>query len=254
VRTKQASSIPTPLTLHALRERLAAVEHRAHAGASVSTGWGELDAAFTTGGLQRGCVHEWLGLASATWHWSPPLGVLLHLVRQSIDAANAASAPLTVCWIGRRAWPTAHALATADGTLLSRSLFVDAGDAPARLWVSDLAARCPSVLVIADGSKFDMAASRRLQLAVEAGGWMVHLARPPWEAKEISAATTRWRIARDISPANEPRFQIELLRSKGIRSSHAQDRTFTLQRDSRARLVLVSPPVADRSHAAKIAG
>ena len=89
----------------------------------------------------------------------------------------------------------------------------------------------------------------------EAGwGWMVHLARPPWEAMELSAASTRWRIGRDISTGDEPRFRLALLRCKGMRSMLAQDRTFTLQRESCDRLVLVSPAPADRSRQAKIAG
>ena len=249
--------------LDALRERLAAIEHRSPSSAAVPTGWKDLDLVFTGSGLQRNAVHEWIGLDPLTppktpnRRWSPPLGVLLHLARQSVVVAARASAPLSICWIGRRVWPSVQSLTASnqpDGDLLARSLFIDASDAAARLWAADLSARCASVLVIADGSKFDMAASRRLQLAAEAGGWMAHLARPSWEAKEISAACTRWRVGREVSSSDEPRFRLELLRSKGVRSNHAQDRMFTLQRESCDRLVLVPPAAADRSRPAKIAG
>lgn len=252
-----------PLDLTALRARLSDLEHSAPKSASVETGWAELDEVLPHGGLPGNSVHEWVGLEPLTTsderparRWTPPLGVLLHVVRRAMVVAERIPAPLSICWIGRRVWPTVQALtlhSTPASDLLSRSLFIDAPDARARLWAADLASRCASVLVIADGSGLDMAATRRLQLAAEAGGWMVHLARPPWEAKELSAAATRWAVGRELAP-DAPRFRLHLLRCKGMRSMLAQDRTFTLQRESGGGLVLVSPPAADRSRAAKIAG
>jgi hypothetical protein len=260
------TSTPRSLNLAELRERLSVVEHRTPSTATVPTGWPEIDEVLALGGLQRNSVHEWIGLdplsptPTRSRRWSPPLGLLLHLARQSAGVAIRTSTPLSICWIGRRVWPTVQSLGAHDDPktdLLSRSLFIDAADAASRLWAADLAGRCSSVLVIADGSNFDMAATRRLQLACEAGGaggWMTHLARPPWEVKELSAAATRWRVGREVSPADEPRFQLGLLRCKGLRSMHAQDRTFTLQRESCDRLVLVPADAGDRSHAAKVAG
>ncbi|MBL0871469.1 MAG: hypothetical protein IBJ18_12925, partial [Phycisphaerales bacterium] len=140
------------------------------------------------------------------------------------------------------------------GDLLSRSLFVDAEEAGVRLWSADLAARSSSVLVVADGSGFDMAATRRLQLAAECGGWMVHLARPPWEVRVLSAAATRWRVRRAASAVGKVRQCVGVLRCKGLRSMVAMDRTFALQRESRDRFVCVSAEAGERPGEAEVAG
>ena len=100
--------------------------------------------------------------------------------------------------------------------LLARSIFVDVSEPGQRLWAIDKALRCASVVaVVADGSAFDMAASRRLQLAAEAGSGLGLLARPPWEESRLSAATTRWRVERKRSEsAARPAWSLVLRRSK----------------------------------------
>lgn len=257
----QATQARQAITLASLRERLSVIECRTSTAAPIPTGWHDLDEVFPSGGLIRNAVHEWIGLdpilaASHMSRWSPPLTVLVHLARQAIAMSLRDAAPLHLCWIGARIWPSAAALAGRGGStdLLSRSLFVDAPDASARLWAADLALRSSAVLVLVDGSGFDMAASRRLQLAAEAGGWLAHLARPPWERTELSSAATRWSIARERTEGDEPRFGIRLLRSKGLRSMHALDRTFLVQRDASDRLVAVHPQVRDRLHPQEVEG
>lgn len=85
----------------------------------------------------------------------------------------------------------------------------------------DLALRSPAVAaVIADASGLDMASSRRLQLAAEAGlerggGGLALLVRPPDEARELSAAATRWRVACVPATGRSARWSLELLRRKG---------------------------------------
>jgi protein ImuA len=267
--------------LNALRERLAGVGSRTGgvdgvaAGRVVPTGWDEFDAALAGGGLCRGGLHEWIGLATTgieshasggqrRGRWSPPLGVLVHLAARCTEAAEDERP--TVCWIGRRVWPSVHALSGGMGTgsggaaLLPRSLLVDADGVSDRLWAADLAARCPGVLVVVDGSGMDMAASRRLLLAAEAGagvgGWMVHLARPAWEVKHLSAATTRWLVARVVAASAPPacvRLRVTLVRSRGPGSLSTQDRTSVIQRDSRDRYVAVPARPAERSDASSSA-
>lgn len=237
----------------ALRARLLAIEQRAGATRAVSTGWSALDSAFGHAGLACGAVHEWIGLdAGPGGGWSPPLSVLVHLARRCVAAAEAQSASLSVCWIGRSVWPAVSALTT--GELLVKSLFVEAGSAGERLWAADLAARCGSVLAVVDGSDMDLAGTRRLQLAAEAGGWMVLLARPPDEAGALSAASTRWRVAREVAPGDQPRFGLRLTRCKDWRSGSTHDRTFILERHAGDRLVLVPPASGHGSDTAKIAG
>jgi len=104
------------------------------------------------------------------------------------------------------------------GVLLRQSIFIDPPDDMSRLWAIDLAARCPAVAaVVADGSRLDMAATRRLQLAAEAGSALVLCARPPSEIDHLSAATTRWRVRCALSADKIPRWNVELLRCKGMR-------------------------------------
>ena len=100
--------------------------------------------------------------------------------------------------------------------LLARSIFIDPTDDASRLWAIDLALRSSAAgVVIADGSKLKMAESRRLQLAAERSRALALLARPAWEAAELSAATTRWRVRRMPAPqAAAPRWMLELLRCR----------------------------------------
>ena len=101
--------------------------------------------------------------------------------------------------------------------ILERSIFIDPPDGASRLWSIDLAARCRAVAaVVADGSGLDMAATRRLQLAAEAGSALVLCARPPGEMKCLSAAATRWLVCCAPSTDKNPRWIVQLLRCKGV--------------------------------------
>jgi hypothetical protein len=155
-------------------------------------------------------VHEWFGAADAARRWAPPLGILLHLALRSLEGSPAGC----VVWIGRRCWPYPQVLNRAG---LRRSIFIDPPDGASRLWAIDLAARCPGVAaVVADGSALDMAATRRLQLAAEAGSALVLCARPPNELDRLSAAATRWLVRCAPSTDKAPRWIVELLRCKGV--------------------------------------
>jgi hypothetical protein len=206
------------------------------------------------GGLARGAIHEWFGgggengKRASRGRWLPPHTLLIHLAWRAIDSNSTG----LVVWIGRRVWPHACALArfTTENTeftekdfgfarrrlawvppdlnvpssvpsvfsvvnLISKSIFLDLPDDASRLWAIDVALRNPAVnVVIADGSRFKMAESRRLQLAAERGRALALLARPSWEAAELSAAATRWRVRRTPSPSLAPRWIVELLRCK----------------------------------------
>ncbi len=228
------------------------------------------------GGLVRGALHEWLGLESdAARDWVPPLFVLAHLARRALDerARTPGAGPGPVLWIGRRVWPYPRTLVgdlgvrAASGTrtgarcslrqgvplalelervtvgrsegraLLEHSIFVDPPDEAGRLWAIDAALRCPSVVaVVADGSRLDLTATRRLQLAARAGATLGLVARPPREASELSAATTRWRVraaapddaaadATDAATDDDAlaRWSVELLRCKGLQRLRPSD-------------------------------
>ncbi|MEM7306476.1 MAG: hypothetical protein AAF682_07395 [Planctomycetota bacterium] len=199
-------------------------------GGPVPTGWEGIE-------LARGGVHEWIGVSAA----SPPYALLAHLAWQALAEREG-----RVLWIGRGIFPyprtlvrdfelrlrageltlarLPRALRPADpARLLERSLHVDVERPAVRLWALDAALRCPAVTaVVGDASGLDMAATRRLQLAAEAGRGLALLARPPREERQLSAAATRWRVRR--APAgrsaggNEPHpsWELSLLRKKSV--------------------------------------
>ncbi|MBI1827745.1 MAG: hypothetical protein HY287_00045 [Planctomycetes bacterium] len=217
-----------------LVEKIRAIE-RKHVGhddsqrktpAILSSGWAEVDTALG-GGLPCG-LHEWFGLAPASANvspdrkfWRPPLCALIHLVRRGLETAEPGR---RVIWIGRKCFPypsTLHRNA-GDRFLLQRSLFVAPRNSADRLWAIDLALRSPAVgVVIADGSGFDMAATRRIQLVASNHAAQAFLVRPPWEQCELSAAQSRWMVRNvaanaDSTGSTNPVWTIELLRCKGV--------------------------------------
>ncbi len=148
--------------------------------------------------------HEWFsddvtrGVA-----WRPALGVMLALARSASG--------LNLALIGRRVWPEAHAWAEA----LPRCLWVDPPSLAQRLWAIDTALRLlRGGVVLADGSGLNLGATRRVQLAAEAGGSMALLARPWAQAGQLSAAASRWRVEPAPTEADRPRWRVTLLRHK----------------------------------------
>lgn len=200
----------------------------------LSTAWNEIDAVLG-GGLTRGGLHEWFGMASSLPEgevhsdarcpdcWIPSLVPLVHLARRALrDPAHGS----TVVWIGQRCFPCGSALIGSDGkeSLLERSIFVDADRPSDRVWAIDLALRCRSIgVIVADGSGFDMATTRRIQLLAKTHHRLGFLARPPWEVHQLSAAQTRWLVRwptadqpqEDEFEPLRPRWSVELLRCKG---------------------------------------
>jgi hypothetical protein len=109
-----------------------------------------------------------------------------------------------------------------SGGLLARSLWVTPPNADGRLWAVDLALRSPAVgVVLADGSGFSMAATRRVQLLAAEHGVGALLVRPPWERGELSAAQTRWQVcwhpARAVGADGvpRPRWLVEVVALQG---------------------------------------
>lgn len=193
-----------------------AVEARPGRARPAGTGWPGADAALPGGGLAFGAVHEWLGLAPtdggaapARPEWTPPLLVLAHLAAcvSRLDDGP----PRRTVWVGRRVWPTGDALARSG--LLEWAVLLDPPDSGSRAWATDAALRCPGIVVVADGSGATTASTRRFQLAAESGGALGLLARPPAESKRISAAFTRWVVARRAG--ERLGWRIALLRCRG---------------------------------------
>lgn len=233
---------------------------RDHEPSPVRTCWLDVDHALG-GVLRRGVIHEWFGEAD---DHSPPHAVLIHLAQRAARSNEHVQGGdgQRIIWIGRSCWPHPRALVRNENRdLLNRSVFVDPSDEAARLWAIDHALRSAAITaVIADGHGIDMAQSRRLQLAAEAGGTLALIARPPHELDQLSAAFTRWRVSACVNRAegeggtgggtarggDRPRWTIELLRCKGMRPSEARP-CWVLELDRAKGIVSVPADVGDRS-------
>jgi len=244
-----------------LREAIAAIEH--HGCGSEGGRHGSCLPSGDDMPMPPG-VHEWFGVADSSFmprmprmprmsRWIPPLGILLYLARRSLGCSDGHAG---VVWIGRRCWPFLQGLSPDDRrVLLQQSIFIDPPDDMSRLWAIDLAARCPAVAaVVADGSRLDMAATRRLQLAAEAGSALVLCARPPEEIDHLSAATTRWRVRCASSSDKIPRWNVELLRCKGMRPEGQWTVEWRSAQAKTKGSIVVHAALADRPDPAASAG
>ena len=218
------SAIKTPVTvadLADLLEKIQAVGRDADRPAPPPVG-----AAWAP--IARQTVHEWLAPA-------PPQTLLIDLAAaatgRQTDRSSSGMRPCdnpadhdtetgAVFWVGRACRPYAVSLAqgrAGRAKLLERSVFVDVPvrQRGARVWAIDLLLRSPAALaVIADGRDLDMAQSRRLQLAAEAGRSIALLWRRDDEARALSAAHYRWQVTPRPTPGRHPRWRIECLRRK----------------------------------------
>ncbi|WP_448189403.1 ImuA family protein [Azospirillum sp. sgz301742] len=186
-------------------------------GDTLPLGVPALDAALPDGGLPLGCLHEvaaedrGAGTAFAT----------------ALLARLAAVREAPVLWIVRGRDLHAAGLA-AYGLTPDRLIVVRAVRDADALWVMEEALRCKRLsAVLGETGRLDLIASRRLQLAAEAGGVTGLLLRLSDErARVASVAVTRWRVAPALSAAlpgatgDEPgvgelRWHLDLLRCRG---------------------------------------
>lgn len=261
------------MSLAELVNQIQAAEGRTRSGptpiegshtSAVSTGWEPVDAHMQVAsdrsilpGLACGVVHEWFRLTDSSnpqrqrgRDWKPPIIVLTHLALRAFSL-NPTS---RLVWIGRQCWPTLWHVAPSHVDLgkhmLSQSVFVDPPSCPARLWSIDLAVRCPSVsVVVGDGSGLNLAATRRLQVASATGQVLTLLTRPAYEIKELSAATTRWRVSPSPSPTRTSRFELELLRCKmpqQVRGGLGNGKRWLVESDSKTGVCSAPSFLADR--------
>ena len=183
-----------------LRERVHAVGIRRESSCAIDAPCGVP--------LRLQATHEWMGAGTDRRDWTPTITLLSELVLRGLRDGTLAR----VAWIGRRVFPYPCGL---PRRVVAASVFVDAPGIEARVWAIDLALRTPSGIgVIADGQGLTLAHSRRLQLAAAAGGGVGLLARPAWEAREVSAAVTRWRVEPAPSAGTSVRWRMTLIRNK----------------------------------------
>lgn len=203
-----------------LRQELKRLERGGPARPAVRVGVPEIDAALG-GGLAGSALHEVLGEpeeAAAT-------GFVLALLARLLDDPAAGNQP--VLWCGRRL--DLYGPGLADFLDPGRLILVEAAKPAELLWAMEEGLRCPGLsAVVGELDRLDLTASRRLQLAAEAGATTGLVLRRGNAAQAgeggASAATTRWRVASapGLTGAG-PRFlglacwRVELLRCRGGR-------------------------------------
>jgi protein ImuA len=204
--------------LAALRARLARLEGSGRAQHDTSTIPVCDGMRLPGGGLARAAVHEVLAE-------SPGCGA-------AFCAVLLARTGGTVLWIaaardGLLAWPPGLAqcgLTPANLVLVRADHWADA------LWAMEEALRCPAVTgaILAGDGRLDLTATRRLQLAAEAGGALGLLLRADAGETGPTAATTSWQVGAlgAGQGLEDPRWRLQLLRARGGRPGGPWDVTW----------------------------
>lgn len=226
-----------PAILRQLRQRIAALDHAAPpAHAVLPFGLAAVDSHLPGGGLALGCLHEIIDGDSG-----PNTG--------TGGVATGFAAALTgrvqqryrrpIIWIAPRNarheslyMPGLHAFGLDPAELIALRVPGSGREAAALAqWAMEEALRCPAVgAVCTELDTLDLTASRRLQLAAEAGGGLGLLLRgtandtatlPP------TASVSRWRVSAVASGTAEPqrlpgpaRWRVEMLRLRGAQPRH----------------------------------
>jgi len=148
--------------------------------------------------------------------WFSPLLPLSSFVPQALASGGLA------VWVGKRCWLSPHTLERAVGKELNwkkNCLFINPLNANKRLWTITQLIRSSAVrIIIADGEKLPLLATRRLQLAVKDKNCFLFLVRPPWELELLSTAQTKWRISPVPSESELPHWELELIRCRSLAS------------------------------------
>ena len=200
-------------TLARLREQIRHIEKPGLIDrTALEVGDPAIDDELPGGGLASGCLHE---LAAAPQD-AAAYGLLAVLLGRLIGATGMA------LWCGlkrsgRPAVPHGPGLAR-FGLATERLILVRVSKPADLLWAMEEGLRSGCfAAVLGDGLAPDLTATRRLQLAAEAGGGTALLVFPATESRNrLSAATTRWRIAAHPAARPDcPRWQVSLERCRG---------------------------------------
>jgi protein ImuA len=177
--------------LTALRRQVRAIERggREEGGDVLPFGLPAVDDCLP-GGLPLACLHEMTGPdAGGLAGLGPAIGFAAALAATIARRRNR-----PVLWLAPRLTLYPPGLA-AYGLTPDRLLVARAVKPADLLWALEEAARSPSLAaIIAQDVRADLTASRRLQLAAEAGGATPLLLNTAQPAGATNAATTRWHI------------------------------------------------------------
>jgi protein ImuA len=232
------------VSLEALKTRIAALDGlgpNLAASRLASLGLEALDCALPWGGLPSGCLHE-IAAGAAEDGAAAAFAALL------LGRLSAAGRRSTILWCAAGDGLYGPGLA-AYGLDCRRLVFVRGRRDADLLWAMEEALRSGAVgAVLGEIHDADLTASRRLQLAAEAGGAAALLLRPPEAKPGPSPAFTAWRIASAPSAApssghgvGAPRWSVELTRCRG-----AVPRRWLLEWNDEARRLVVAAEFRDR--------
>jgi protein ImuA len=233
-------------TLARLREQIRHLEKPGLSDRSaLEFGDPAVDDELPAGGLASGCLHE----MAASPQDAAAYGLLAVLLGRLAGAAGLA------LWCGlaragRAALPYGPGLVR-FGLATERLILVRAARPADLLWAMEEGLRSGRfAAVLGDGVAPDLTATRRLQIAAEAGGGTALLAFPATASRisRLSAATTRWHIA--AHPAVLPlcpRWHVSLERCRGGGRS-----AWTFEWNHEALRLRVSAALADRPLAAAL--
>lgn len=201
-------------TLARLREQIRHLEKPGFSDRSaLEFGDPAVDDELPAGGLASGCLHE----LAASRDDASAYGLIAVLLGRLVGQ-NGLALWCRLKRPGRRsAAPYGPGLAR-FGLATERVIFARASTPRDVLWAMEEGLRSGRfAAVLGDGVAPDLTATRRLQLAAEAGGTTALLAFPDGEARSrLSAATTRWRIAAEPAERpDRPRWQVVLERCRG---------------------------------------
>lgn len=229
-------------TIRLLAERIRQVESvmREPASASASLGTGGLADLFPGRALPRGALIELVAGAEGAGAWT----LSLSLARLACDEARALLVADHQHWFyPPAAWRT--------GLDQRRLVIVRSRDANETLLALCQSLRCPAIG--AAMGRFDRLGerdSRRLQLAVEAGGGIGVLVRPHSARAAPSFATLRLLLNPMPSCQSRRRVRIEVLRCRGGRNG----RSLVLEIDDETGAVHSLPGLAPAAGTARSTG
>ncbi len=242
---------PDPAVVAGLRARIAVLEKQGFGapGATprkaLALGLAEVDDALPWGGLPRGRLHEVGGDASAAGFCAALLGraaadgAVLWCLRSSGSSGSSGG-------VGALHGPGLAAFGLEPGRLI----VVSGGHEKEVLWAMEEGLRhAPIAAVVGEVQTISLVATRRLQLAAEAGGGLGILLRSG-RAATASAATTRWDVSAAASAGPDkdqdrgvgrPRWRVHLAKCRG-----GVERAWTLEWHDETHRFAVVAPLADR--------